>query len=227
MQCYQVPMPLPPPEQALVATAEAFAARVIAPAAPVWEANHGALPRAVVQEYAAIGLAGLQVSAGRGGGAASYACKLRVAEAIAAHDFAAAFALNNLQGSVTRMEREGSPAQIERYLPGLLDGAIISAPSLSEPGAGSDFAAITTQASRTGGGWRITGEKAWVTNGAITDQLILYAQTEPGGGAAGIASFIVDMTATGGRTPGARAPDRRVGHRGGRGAADRRLRPRR
>ncbi len=155
------------------------------------------MPRDVVREWAAIGLNALQVSAARGGGGAAFHTKLEVAEAIARVDFAAAFALNNMQGSVTRLEREGSPRQIARFLPSLMAGEIVCAPSLSEPGAGSDFAAITTTATQVAGGWDITGEKAWITNGAIADLLVLYAQTEPGSGARGIASFLVDLHAPG------------------------------
>jgi acrylyl-CoA reductase (NADPH) len=83
-----------------------------------------------------------------------------------------------------------------------MNGSPICAPSLSEPGAGSDFAAITTLATKVPGGWEIAGEKAWITNGAIAKLLVLYAQTEPGSGGNGIASFIVDLEAPGvGKSP--------------------------
>ncbi len=184
-------------ELEMVARARDFAARVIAPQAPLWEERRSALPRDVVREWAALGLNALQVSAARGGGFAGYHCKLRVAEALAGECFAAAFALNNMQGAVTRMEREGSAEQIARYLPGLMAGDIVCAPSLTEPGAGSDFGAIATRATRVPGGWRLDGEKSWITNGVIADQLIVYAQTDPDSGLRGIASFIVDLHAPG------------------------------
>jgi alkylation response protein AidB-like acyl-CoA dehydrogenase len=184
-------------DAALLEAAEDFARRVIAPAAPGWEASGQVLPRAVVGAYAGLGLAALQVSRARGGGGASYATKLRVAGAIAAECFASGFALNNLQGMVTRMEREGSPEQAARYLPAMMRGDIVCALSLTEPGAGSDAGAIATVARKVAGGWVLDGEKAWVTNGTIADQLLLYAQTEPGAGLPGIASFIVDLHAPG------------------------------
>ena len=139
--------PLPATE--LIARAQDFAIRVIAPNAATWHETSAPFPPAIIQEYAALGLAALQVTPANGGHGASFHTKLRVAEAIAAHCFPTAFALNNLQGSVTRMEREGSPTQIARYLPSLLTAEIIAAPALSEPGAGSDFAAITTTATKT------------------------------------------------------------------------------
>ena len=132
-----------------VAAAHGFTRRVIAPGAPVWDAAGAHLPRAAVAEWVALGLQTLQVSRERGGGGCGYATKLLVAQALAAECFASAFAFTNMQGHVTRMEREGSPDQVARYLPGLMSGAIIGAPSLSEPEAGSDFAAIATRANRS------------------------------------------------------------------------------
>ena len=181
----------------MVTRAQDFARRVIAPNAARWEASGMALPLEIIREYSGLGLNALQVSAQSGGAGCGYHAKLRVAEAIAAECFAAGFALNNMQGAVTRMEREGTPGQIARYLPDLMTGRIIGAPSLSEPGAGSDFAAIATTARKVAGGWRLEGEKAWITNGVIADQLVLYAQTAPGTGHKGIASFIVDVHAPG------------------------------
>ncbi len=190
-------MTLSPHETELVAAAHGFAQRVVAPGAPVWDAAGTPLPRPAIEEWIALGLNTLQVSTARGGGGCSYATKLLVAQALAAECFASAFAFTNMQGHVTRMEREGSPDQVARYLPALMSGALIGAPSLSEPGAGSDFGAIATHAARTRDGWVLDGEKAWITNGAIADQVILYAQTRPGAGADGIASFIVDLHAPG------------------------------
>jgi alkylation response protein AidB-like acyl-CoA dehydrogenase len=190
-------LPLTPDERALVAAAADFTRRVIAPNAAEWDRTGSALPRSVVQEWAALGLNAMQVSSDRGGAGASFPAKIAVAEAVARTCMASAFALINIQGSVTRIEREGSADQIARYLPGLMSGELICAPSLTEPGAGSDFAAITTRATKVPGGWQLDGEKAWVTNGAIADLLVMYAQTEPGSRAKGIASFIVDLHAPG------------------------------
>ena len=149
---------LTPRETELLAAAQGFARRVIAPGAPAWEAAGSPLPRGAVDEWVALGLNTLQLSAERGGGGCRYQVKLLVAQALAAQCFASAFAFTNMQGHVTRMEREGSPDQIARYLPRLISGEIIGAPSLSEPEAGSDFGAITTRAAKVRGGWVLDGE---------------------------------------------------------------------
>jgi alkylation response protein AidB-like acyl-CoA dehydrogenase len=190
-------LPLTREERALVDVAEIFAKDTIAPIAERLEREKSPLPAPVIAEWVGCGLNGMQVSPERGGAGASFFAKVAVAEAIARSCFPCAFALINMQGSVTRIEREGTAEQVERYLPNLMNGSLICAPSLSEPGAGSDFAAITTLATKVPGGWEITGEKAWITNGAIAKLLVMYAQTEPGSGGNGIASFIVDLEAPG------------------------------
>jgi alkylation response protein AidB-like acyl-CoA dehydrogenase len=152
-------LPLTREERALVDVAEIFARDTIAPIAERLEQEKLPLPASVIAEWVRCGLNGMQVSPDRGGAGASFFAKVAVAEAIARSCLPCAFALINMQGSVTRIEREGTTEQAERYLPNLLNGSLICAPSLSEPGAGSDFAAITTLATKVPGGWEITGER--------------------------------------------------------------------
>lgn len=68
---------------------------------------------------------------------------------------------------------------------------------MTEPGAGSDFAAIATQARQADGRWRLDGRKAWITNANHADVAIVYAQTRPDSGAAGIAALVVDASRPG------------------------------
>ena len=172
-------LPLTGAERALVDVAEKFAEDTIAPIAERLEQYRSPLPAAVIGEWISRGLNGMQISPGRGGAGASFFAKIAVAETIARSCFPCAFALINLQGAVTRIEREGTAEQIARYLPGLMNGSLVCAPSLTEPEAGSDFAVIRTLATKVPGGWEVTGEKAWITNGAIANLLVMYAQTEP------------------------------------------------
>ncbi len=73
----------------------------------------------------------------------------------------------------------------------MLDGSTLGAFLLTEPGVGSDATAITTTAIANGNGWVLNGEKAWVTNATDAGLLSVYAQTDPGSGAKGIAAFLV------------------------------------
>ena len=185
--------PLTPREQELVEAARRFAAEVIEPQAAIWEQKRQAIPRDVFKQYAEAGFSGLEVPAEHGGQGVSYLCKVRVAEVMARACFAATFALNNSQATAARLCREGTDDQKRHYLPRLLSGEIVSAPALTEPGAGSDATAMRTRATKVDGGWRIDGQKAWITNGANADLLVLYAQTQEGAGARGIGSFFVDL----------------------------------
>lgn len=192
-----IDLPLTAREQELVSSARKFAVEVIEPHAAQWEQGRVPVPRDVFRKYAALGFSGLQVPEEHGGQGVSFLCKAAVAEAMARSCFAATFALNNSQATAARLAREGTQDQKERYMPGLLSGELVSAPALTEPAGGSDATAMKTRAAKVDGGWRINGQKAWITNGAHADLLVLYAQTQDGAGARGIASFYVDLHAPG------------------------------
>ena len=74
--------------------------------------------------------------------------------------------------------RLGTEAQKERWLKPMARGELLGAFSLSEADAGSDAAALTTQAVRDGDGWVLNGAKMWVTNGAAADLVLLMARTD-------------------------------------------------
>ena len=84
----------------------------------------------------------------------------------------------------------GSPAMKERYLKGLLEGRLIACSGFTEPGVGSNVRAVTTRASRRpDGGWRIKGQKAFITNGTLSDFLVALARTGQEGE---LSMFMVD-----------------------------------
>src|SRR3954464_15663233 len=91
----------------------------------------------------------------------------------------------------------GSEAQKQKYLPGMARGELIGCFGLTEPHGGSDPSNMKTHAKRRGTDWVINGAKMWITNGAIADLCIVWAQTEEG-----IRGFIVEKG-----TPGFDAPE--------------------
>jgi glutaryl-CoA dehydrogenase len=91
----------------------------------------------------------------------------------------------------------GSEAQKQKYLPGMARGELIGCFGLTEPHGGSDPANMKTHARRRGKDWVINGAKMWITNGAIADLCIVWAQTDEG-----IRGFIVEKG-----TPGFAAPE--------------------
>jgi len=189
-------MPLTDAEQQLITQTEALARAQVTPHAARWERErrigHEALPSAV-----ALGLTRLQVPVSHGGLGFSFSCKARMTEVLAAADFGFAMSLVNTHNVAVVLARQATPAMAARHLADVMAGRVLGCTALSEPGAGSDFAAITTRATRTPGGWRIDGAKAWITNAAEAGVVVLYAQTDPGSGGRGIASFIVDARRAG------------------------------
>lgn len=181
----------------LVETAREFARDVIDPAAPSWERERR-LPRETIVEAADQGLCGIVVPTELGGQGLGSKEMAEVLQSLAYADMGFTFALvchNNLAGAISR---RGSEQQREKYLPGMLDGSILGAFLLTEPGTGSDAAAITTTAiADDAGGYRLNGAKAWATNGTHADVLSTYAQTQPGSGSKGIGGFLVDADQAG------------------------------
>ncbi len=128
-------------------------------------------------------------------------CLMR--ETLARHaglaDFA--FAMQGLgTGPITLF---GSAAQKSRYLTPVREGKTIAAFALSEAEAGSDVAALATEARRDGGDWVLNGAKTWISNSGIADHYVVFARTGEAPGAKGLSAFIVDAD-----TPGLSIPER-------------------
>jgi alkylation response protein AidB-like acyl-CoA dehydrogenase len=91
----------------------------------------------------------------------------------------------------------GTQKQKQRYLPRLAAGEWLCAYALTEPGSGSDSAAMRTQARREGDEYFLTGSKRFITNAGIADLYTVFAKTEPDAGHAGISAFLVEAEAPG------------------------------
>ncbi|MGJ7567980.1 acyl-CoA dehydrogenase family protein [Variovorax sp. GB1R11] len=106
-----------------------------------------------------------------------------------------AFAMQGLgSGAITLA---GTPEQHANYLTAVAKGSKIAAFALSEPEAGSDVGAMAMRAEATADGWKLNGEKTWISNGGIADFYCVFAKTDPNGGTRGITAFIVDATTPG------------------------------
>ncbi|MEA2356071.1 MAG: hypothetical protein QOD61_2200 [Solirubrobacteraceae bacterium] len=103
------------------------------------------------------------------------------------------------------IQKFGSDELKERYLKRLIDGSIIGAHAISEPGAGSDATAMTTTATADGDSFVLNGKKAFCTSGPIADVITVYAKAETGAAATGITAFLVP-TDTPGLTVGKPIP---------------------
>ncbi|MFF0011704.1 acyl-CoA dehydrogenase family protein [Streptomyces sp. NPDC005374] len=117
-------------------------------------------------------------------------CLMRESLAYACTEAETALALQGL--GAHPVHAYGTPAQRERWLPAVSEGGAVAAFALSEPGAGSDAAALSLSATPDGPArWRLTGEKRWISNAPEADFCTVFARTTPGAGARGVTAFLV------------------------------------
>jgi alkylation response protein AidB-like acyl-CoA dehydrogenase len=93
--------------------------------------------------------------------------------------------------------QSGDPDQVDRWIPRVIAGDAVAAFALSEPGAGSDAAALSLRADRDGDGWRLHGEKIWISNAPEADVYTVFARTTPDARARGVTAFVVDGASAG------------------------------
>lgn len=91
---------------------------------------------------------------------------------------------------VNQLNRHGTAEQKAKYLPGLLAGTSVGSLAMSETGSGSDVVSMQLKAEKVDGGYRLNGQKMWITNGPDADVLIVYAKTEPEKASKGITTFM-------------------------------------
>ena len=116
-------------------------------------------------------------------------CLLREALATQSTEAETALALQGL-GSYPVLQ-SGQEEVVRRWLPAVAAGDAVAAFALTEPGAGSDAAALALRAEPDGPGWRLTGEKIWISNAPEADFYTVFARTTPGAGARGVSAFVV------------------------------------
>src|SRR5439155_34725 len=155
--------------------------------------DQGKIPPELLREMGALGFMGPYVPERYGGSgldALSYA--LIVEEINRACASTGVVLCSHVSLAVDPILHHGSDAQKEKYLPKLARGEWIGCFALSEPASGSDAAAMRTAARRDGDDWVLNGTKNFITNGAIANVAIVFAQTDPAQKHKGIAAFIVE-----------------------------------
>jgi hypothetical protein len=177
-------------QQAIFDMAHDVGQAEIAPHARAWEAA-GTIPKALWPKLAELGLGGLYVSEEFGGTGLSRLDATLVFEALAmACPAVSAFlSIHNMCGAM--IDRFGSDALKARVLPKLCGMETILSYCLTEPGSGSDAAALRTRAERTNDGYRLTGTKAFISGGGYSDAYIVMARTGAEG-PKGISALLVE-----------------------------------
>lgn len=182
--------------------ARRFATRELAPTAAERD-REARFPRDTFAAMGKLGLMGLIIPPEFGGVGADHVSYVLAIIEIAAADGAVSTALQVHNGlTCTPLLKYGTPEQKDRYLRPLAEGKHLGAFCLTEPDAGSDAAAITTQAHRRGERFVLSGVKHFITSGSGADLALVFAVTNPGAGKKGISAFIVPTA-----TPGYRVAE--------------------
>lgn len=173
---------LDPVQTAWCAQVRTLAAEQLRPLAE--QGEPGRVNRPLVTALGELGLLGRLFGAG-----ALELCLLRESLAHGCTEAETALALQGL-GSYPLVQA-GTAAQQERWLPEVIVGRAVAAFALSEPEAGSDAAALALKAVPDGEGWRLSGEKRWISNAPEADFYTVFARTTQGAGARGVTAFLV------------------------------------
>jgi (2S)-methylsuccinyl-CoA dehydrogenase len=155
-----------------------FAERAVTPFAQDWHGHDRLIPLPLIEELAGIGVFGLTIPEEYGGLGLGKAAMCVVSEELsrAYLGVGSLGTRSEIAGELIRLN--GTAAQKSRWLPGIASGAVLPTAVFTEPGAGSDLAAVATRAVRDGDTYRIYGAKTWITHGARSDLMTLLARTE-------------------------------------------------
>ncbi len=166
-------------------------------------------PHAIVAKLGPLGFLGALVPEEYGGAGLDYVSYALIVEELNRGDASVGITMwahNSL--CTNHVTLFASPAQKAKWLPRLAHGEILGAWGLTEPGSGSDAAALRTRAERRDGGYVLNGSKAFITNASVGALAVVMARTDPTKGAKGISAFVVEKG-----TPGfsAGTPYRKLG----------------
>jgi alkylation response protein AidB-like acyl-CoA dehydrogenase len=150
-------------------------------------------PHEIVGKLGPLGFMGVLVPEAYGGAALDYVSYALIVEELNRGDASVGITMwahNSL--CANHILSFASPEQKARYLPPLAGGQVLGAWGLTEPGSGSDAAALQTRAELRDGAWVLNGSKAFITNASVSGTAVVMARTDPGQKSKGISAFVVE-----------------------------------
>ena len=176
-----------------------FGAEVIRPAARAVDEADTETPWELWRAAARVGITAFMLPTEHGGGGFSDVFTQCLAqEELSAADAAIANLLTSGGFFADPLLAMGTPEQQRRWLrPLCTDDPPMTALAVTEPGVGSDAAALTTRALRVEGGYRLSGQKAWISNGGVAQFYVIFATLDPSLRSQGVTAFLLEKGAPG------------------------------
>jgi alkylation response protein AidB-like acyl-CoA dehydrogenase len=183
---------LTPEQEAIRRVAREFAEAELGEKIAPYDARHE-FPREIVAKLGPLGFMGVLVPEEYGGAGLDHVSYALIVEELNRGDASVGITMwahNSL--CTNHIQSFASSAQKQRYLPPLASGRVLGAWGLTEPGSGSDAAALQTRAELRDGAWTLNGSKAFITNASVSGTAVVMARTDPDRKSKGISAFIVE-----------------------------------
>ena len=183
---------LTPEQQQLRDVAREFARAELGDKIAPFDERHE-FPHEIVTKLGPLGFLGALVGEEFGGAGLDYVSFALIVEELCRGDASIGITMwahNSL--CTNHIATFGSPEQKRKYLPPLASGQVLGAWGLTEPGSGSDAAALATRAELRDGEWALNGSKAFITNASVASTVVVMARTNPERRAKGISAFILE-----------------------------------
>lgn len=177
-------------------TVKRFIADEISPHHAQWERD-GQVPRSLWRRAGELGLLCMTMPEQYGGAGVDFSYSAIFVEEMARAGATGPLFYLHSDIIAPYLLHYGSEAQKQKWLPLMARGEVITAIGMTEPGTGSDLAAIRTRAERDGDQYRINGQKTFISNGQIADLIVLAAKTNPALGAQGASLLLVEADRAG------------------------------
>jgi glutaryl-CoA dehydrogenase (non-decarboxylating) len=169
-----------------------FARKTVMPAIREHDRAH-TFPHELLPQMAALGFMGICLPVRYGGAGLDYLSLGIISEGLEYADSSVRETIAvHLGLHALPIFQWGTAEQKRDFLPPLARGERIACFGLTEPGAGSDVAAMSSRARRDGGDYVLSGEKMWITLADVADRFLVFAKTDPERGAGGITAFILE-----------------------------------